>query len=188
MQPMRRQPILVLVAALTLLVFTSTAWAGCIKRHQVRIASGTSPSGWGWTVDGSIGNNGRNCHEWLFGMDFDLQGAVDWGSDSGIPAGGHIGREFEIAASDNLLEDGSYRVVSGFTNGEVAKVVFTLSNNKRLTIRPKSPSEQLRDKVVWLRNVRYFVDYYPPEAFVTGVATFSASGVLLYRDKTFEGF
>jgi hypothetical protein len=64
----------------------------------------------------------------------------------------------------------------------------TLSNNKHLTFRPRSPSAQLRRKITWLHNVRYFVTYYPPEAFVTGVSTFSASGQLLYRDRSFEGF
>jgi hypothetical protein len=188
MSPMRRWQTTLLLALLALFAFAPVARADCIKRHSVRIASGTSPSGWDWTVEGSIGNNGGNCHQWLFGMDFELQGATDWGWGTGIPAGGHLGRGFEIDAFDDLLEDGSYRVVSGTVNGEVAKVVFTLSNNKHLTIRPKSPSEQLRRKVVWLRNVRYFVQYYLPEGFVTGVATFSASGILLYRDKTFEGF
>ena len=185
---MRRRPIPFLIVVVTvLLVFTSTTSAACIKRHSVRIASGTSPSGWGWTVDGTIGNN-ASCRQWLFGMDFELQGAVNWGWGTGIPAGGHLGRGFQIEASDDLLEDGSYRVFSGTVNGEVAKVLVTLSNNKHVTIRPVSPSADLRRKVVWLRNVRYFVDYYPPEGFVTGVATFSASGQLLYRDKTFEGF
>jgi hypothetical protein len=184
---MRRWPLAVLLAALTLPAVVPAAEAHCIKRHEVRIASGTSPSGWNWTVDGTIGNNG-SCREWLFGMDFELQGAGNWGGGTGIPAGGHLDRHFHIEAADNLLEDGSDRVVSGTVNGEVAKIIFTLSNNKHLTVRPKSPSAQLRRKVTWLRDTRYFVDYYPPEAFVTGVATFSASGVLLYRDRHFEGF
>lgn len=188
MPSMHLRPLPILFAIVALLVFVPTAEAACIKRHDVHIASGTSPSGWGWTVDGTIGPNGGNCREWLFGMDFELEGAANWGWGTGIPAGGHLGRRFTIEASDNLLEDGSYRVFAGAVNGEVAKVLLTLSNNKHLTIRPKSPAESLRRKVVWLRNVRYFVDYYPPEAFVTGVATFSASGVLLYRDKSFEGF
>lgn len=149
------------------------------------IASGTSPSGHDWTVTATIGNNG-SCREWLFGMDFELEGATNWGWGTGIPAGGHLGRGFYIEASDDLLEDGSYRVFSGNVPGEVAKVLITLSNNKHLEIRPKAPPERLRRKA-WLHNVRYFVAYYPPEGFVTGVATFSASGQLLYRDKTFEG-
>lgn len=186
---MRRWPAPFIIAVIAMLIVVSSAGAACIKRHEVRIASGASPSGWNWTVDGTIGTNGRgNCREWLFGMRFDLEGATNWGWGTGIPAGGHLGRRFEISAHDNLLEDGSYRVFSGSVNGEVAKVLVTLSNNKHLVIRPKSPPEHLRRKVVWLRNVRYFVEYYRPKGFVTGVATFSASGQLLYRDKSFEGF
>lgn len=186
---MRRSSISLLFIVTVFLLIASSAGAACIKRHEVRIAAGASPSGWNWTVDGTIGTNGPgNCREWLFGMDFALDGAMHWGWATGIPAGGHLGRDVEINAQDDLLEDGSYRVFSGTVNGEVAKVLLTLSNNQRVTIRPKSPPEHLRRKVVWLRNVRYFVEYYPPEGFVTGVATFNASGLLLYRDKTFEGF
>lgn len=188
MRPVRRGLIMIVFALAVSAVFASTASAECIERHRVRIASGQSPSGWKWTVDGTIGNNGGNCREWLFGMDFYLEGAGDWGWGTGIPAGGHLGRGFDIESFDSLLEDGSYRVVAGTVDGEVAKVVFTLSNNKRLTVHPKSPSADLRRKVGWLRNTRYFVDYYLPEAFVTGVATFSSSGQLLYRDKTYEEF
>lgn len=154
----------------------------------MRIASGMSPSGWDWTVDGTIGNNGNNCREWLFGMDFGLEGATNWSWGTGIPAGGHLNRRFDIDASDNLLVDGSYRVFSGTVNGEVARIMLTLSDNRHLTVRPKSPPKRLRRKVAWLRNTRYFVEYYPPEGFVTGVATLSASGQLLYRDKSFDGF
>ncbi len=188
MLSMRLRPLPILFAIVALLTFAPTAEAACIKSHDVRIASGTSPNGWGWTVDGTIGSNGGNCRKWLFGMDFELEGAANWGWGTDIPAGGHLGRGFTIAAVDNLLEDGSYRVFAGAVNGRVAKVLLTLSNNKHVTIHPKSPSERLRRKVVWLRNVRYFVEYYPPEGFVTSVATFSAAGVLLYRDKSFESF
>jgi hypothetical protein len=188
MPPMRVRPILVLAAATTLLIFAPLATASCIKRHSVPIATGTSPTGLPWTVEGTIGNNGNNCRDWLFGMQFELTGAANWGWSTGIPAGGHLPRTFDIDASDNLQEDGVSRVFSGTVGGEVAKVLATLSNNKHLTIQPKAPPAELRRKVVWLRNVRYFVNYYPPVAFVTGVSLFSASGQLLYREKTFEGF
>lgn len=178
----------IVYAAAALLLLAPSAGAACIKRHRVPIATGTSPSGSPWSVEGTIGNNGRRCGEWLLGMEFEIQGGVSWGWGTGIPAGGHLGRGFQIDAFDELLEDGSYRVVSGTVGGEVARVQFTLSNNKRISIRPKAPPRRLLRKVAWLRDVRYFVDYYPPEGFVTGVATFSASGLLLYRDKSFEDF
>jgi hypothetical protein len=180
----RRSTLLLFAVVAAMLTGVSSAGAACIKRHEIRIASGTSPSGWNWTVDGMIRKAG-GCRLWLFGMGFDLEGATIWASGTIVPAGGHLDRRFDISSSDNLLEDGSYRVFSGFTNGEVAKILVTLSNNKRMMIRPKSPPEHLRRKVIWLHNVRYFVEYYRPEGFVTGVATFSASGQLLYRDKSF---
>jgi len=176
------------MAVVALLAFAPAAGAHCIKRHQVSIAKGTSPTGWHWSVDGSIGNNGGRCREWLFGMDFNLEGAIGWGTSTGIPAGGELGRRPEVSASDNLLLDGSDRVFSGLVEGEAVKLVATLSNNKHLVIRPKLPSAQLRRKITWLRGIRYFVAYYPPEGFVTGVMTFNRAGTLLYRDRTFEGF
>jgi hypothetical protein len=182
----RRSLVLTLVAT-ALMVLTSSAHAGCIKRHRVPIANGTSPSGRPWEVDGTIGNNG-GCREWLFGMDFEIEGAVDWGWSTGIPVGGHLGRHTGVDASDDLLVDGSDRVFSGAVEGEVSKVLVTLSDNKHLVIHPKSPPAQLRSEDGWLRNVRYFVTYYPPEGFVTGLATFSRSGQLLYREKEFESF
>lgn len=163
-----------------LLAFVSPAGAACINRHRVSIATGQNPEGETWTVEGSIGNNG-SCREWLFGMEFSLPGAVNWGSSTGIPVGGHLSSSYTISASDDLQEDGAWRVFSGFVAGNVAKVTATLSNGKRLTFKPRSASEALRSKVVWLRNVRYFVQYYPPTGFVTSASLFSASGQLLYR-------
>jgi hypothetical protein len=162
------------------LVVIPRADAACITRHRVPIASGPSPEGQTWTVEGGIGNNG-SCREWLFGMEFRLPGTVNWGSATGIPAGGHLSSSYTIGASDDLQEDGAWRVLSGLVAGDVAKVTATLSNGKRLTFKPRSASEALRRKVVWLRNVRYFVQYYPPTGFVTSASLFSASGQLLYR-------
>jgi hypothetical protein len=183
---MRRLTPVLLVAA-ALLVLASSASA-CIKRHSVPVASGLSPSGLEWKVEGTIGDNGNACREWLFGMNFDFVGEWSWGSGTGIPAGGHLGRHPEPSAFDRLLDDGSDRVFAGFVSGETAKVLVTLSDNKRLTIHPKSAPAPLRRKNVWLRDVRYFVDFYRPEGFVTQVSTFDASGRLLYRDRNFEGF
>jgi hypothetical protein len=174
------------MAVVALLVFVPSAVASCIKRHSVPIASGPSPSGDPWTVEGTIGNNG-SCGEWLFGMEFDLPGAVHWGWGTGIPAAGHLNQDFTIDASDDLQEDGSWRVFSGTVAGDVAKLVAGLSDGKRLTIQPKSPPAQLRRHVAWLRNARYFVQYYLPEGFVTSVSLFSASGQLLYRTRGSEG-
>lgn len=183
---MARRVLLSLMAMVALAAFPPLAGAHCIKRHQVQIAKGTSPAGWHWSVEGSIGNNGPCGGDWLFGIDFNLEGAIAWGTSTGIPAGGELGRRPDVSASDNLLVDGSDRVFSGMVEGEAVKLVATLSNGKRLVIHPKLPSAQLRRKVSWLRGIRYFVAYYPPEGFVTGVMTFNRAGTLLYREKNFE--
>jgi hypothetical protein len=153
----------------------------------VPIATGTAPNGSQWNVSASIGNNGGGCGEWLFGAEFDIPGAGSWGTSTGIPPEGHIGRGYELSAIDVLLQDGTDRVFAAVVDGEVAKVLVTLSDNHHLAFRPKSPPASLRQNNTWLRNFRYLVAYYPPEGFVTGVATFSKSGQMLYRDKTFEG-
>lgn len=189
MPPMLRRPLVLLLAITTAAILPAPAAnAACIKRHEVAIAKGTSPSGWRWAVSGSIGPNGGGCRDWLFGMNFDLEGALSWGSSTGIPVGGDYGRHPAVDASDNLLSDGSDRVFSGFVGGEVTRVLVTLSNNKHLVIHPKLPPPKLRRGVTWLRNLRYFVRYYRPEGFVTGVASFDRSGLLVSRDKSFETF
>lgn len=114
-------------------------------------------------------------------MDFSLPKAVNWGWSTGIPAGGYLASSFNIDASDDLQEDGAWRVLSGSVAGDVAKVMATLSNGKRLIIKPRSAPASLRRKVAWLKNVRYFVQYYPPTGFVTSASLFSTSGQLLYR-------
>jgi hypothetical protein len=121
-------------------------------------------------------------------MEFSLPGAANWGWGTGIPAGGHLSSTYTIDASDNLEEDGAWRVFSGSVAGDVAKAIATLTNGKRLTFKPRSAPASIRRKVVWLRNVRYFVQYYPPTAFVASVSLFSASGQLLYRASGGEFF
>lgn len=188
MAPMLRRSLLLLLAVAAAAMVLAAPAGACIKRHEVPIAKGTSPTGWEWSVAGSIGPNGGGCRDWLFGMEFDLEGVGSWGSSTGIPVGGHHGQNAEVDANDNLLPDGSDRVFSGFVSGEVTKVLVTLSNNQHLVIHPKLPSAKLRREVVWLRNVRYFVRYYRPEGFVTEVASFDRAGLLVSRDKTFETF
>jgi len=177
---MRRGIALALTGFALLAATVQDASAQCIERHRVPIATGLDPHGETWSLEGSIGNNG-GCREWLIGMDFSLPGAGNWGWGTGIPAGGHLSWRFHVDASDYLLEDGSYRVFSGSVSGETAKIVVRLSSGKGLVIRPRSVLAALRSRIDWLRNVRYFVEYYPPTGFVTSVSLLDASGQLLYR-------
>ena len=175
--------------AATAMVLASSWLAPASSAIEVPIAKGTGPTGWDWSVAGSIGPNGGGCRDWLFGMNFNLEGAIGSGAGRlGSRLGSSTAAGPNVDASDNLLADGSDRVFSGTVGGEVTKVLVTLSNNEHLVIHPKLPREKLRRHVVWLRNVRYFVRYYRPEGFVTGVASFDRAGLLVSRDKTFETF
>jgi len=95
---MARRALIPLIAVMAFAALAPAAGAHCIKRHQVRVANGTSPTGWAWSVDGSIGNNGDHCRQWLLGMDFDIEGVGDWGTSTGIPAGGELGRRPDVSA------------------------------------------------------------------------------------------
>jgi len=185
MPPMRRGLALALTGTALLCLLAVPASAQCIERHQVTIASGSSPDGEAWSVEGTIGNNG-SCREWLFGMDFNFVTTFSWGWGTGIPAGGHLSGKSWLESSDDLQENGSHRIFSGSVAGQVARVVATLSNGKRLKVKPKSVPPRLRH-VVWLKNVRYFVEYYPPTGFVTSVSLFSPSGKLLRRVTSRNG-
>jgi hypothetical protein len=120
-------------------------------------------------------------------MSFSIPQIGSWETATGIPAGGHLSRNYRIAAFDAIEEDGAERVFAGVVGGEVATVTAILSNGKGLEVEPRSAPAQLRRQVVWLRNVRYFVQYYLPKGFVTSVSLFSDSGQLLYRTTDIEG-
>jgi len=185
MPPMRRGLTLALMGIALPCLFAAPANAQCIERHRVAIASGSSPDGEAWSVEGTIDNNG-DCREWLFGMEFNFATTFSWGWATGIPAGGHLSGKSWIESSDDLQRNGSYRVFRGSVGGQVARVVATLSNGKRIRAEPKAVPVRLRH-VVWLRNVRYFVQYYLPTGFVTSASLFSASGKLLHRVSSRNG-
>jgi len=121
-------------------------------------------------------------------MEFELPAVGEWGWVTGIPPGGHLSDSFTLEAYDALQADGSTRVFAGTVAGNVARVVVTLSSGQHMAFKPRSVPEQLRKRVVWLRNTRYFVQYYPPTGFVTSASLLSASGQLLYRASGDEFF
>ncbi len=179
---MRRLTPVILVAAAVLLVAAPAS--ACVKRHSVPIGSGNGPGGRDWEVEGTIGPEGSACHDWLLSMTFKVGGA-SWGFGTSIPADGHYAHVKEPQAFDALLEDGSDRVFLGFTNGETAKLVVTLSDAKQLVIRPRPVPAALVRKNAWLENLRYFVRFYPPVGFVTSFSSFDAAGHLVFQDESF---
>jgi len=168
------------------------------------VAHGDSPKGTPWTVAVSIRNNGRNCSAWLLGFEFrpdekpyshsweaeaelrrkiPMPGSFSW--SWGIPTGGHLPKDFTISGRDEY--EGSERVFAGAAGGDVKSITLTMSSGKQMTIRPQLPSEALRERFVWLRNLRYFVSYYRLGRHVQKVTVRSSKGVFTVRDNEIVG-
>lgn len=58
---------------------------------------------------------------------------------------------------------------------------MTLSNGKHLTIHPKLPHLQQRERLVWLRGLRYFVRFHPVGGRVKVVKLIDANGQVLEK-------
>jgi hypothetical protein len=159
----------------------------CIDPRQVRIGTGKSLSGEEWEAFASIRENGNSCRDWLFGVDFTLPGVGEWGSATGIPAGGHTSRYFTISANEFQSEDGTEAVFSGYAGREVATIKAWMQNGTMMEVHPRFPPMQLRTDFVWLRSFRYFVHYFPAESIITKVALFTRGGRLVYRASREDG-
>lgn len=158
----------------------------CIQPQQQLIDRGLNPSGDPWTITATIRKN-AGCANWLFGSKFVPAGKVR-GSFSfgwGIPSGGHLSDAFTIDARDE--SSNSERVFGGAVGGRVTRIVVQMSNGGPLTIHPKLPARRLREKFVWLRNVRYAMSFYPAGAHATKVTLYSADGKVVERLSPIEG-
>lgn len=173
---------LIVVAAGCFLLVTvlnaspSTRQAQACQKRQV-IAKGKSSGGNHWTVTGWIRDNRGSCESWLFGLGFSpnrKRGSFSW--EWGIPAGGSLPDSFTISARDEY--EGSERVFAGAAGARVVSIVLTLDNGKQMKVSPLLPAPELRKRFVWLRNVRYFVRYYPLESHVRVVTVRDAKGII----------
>jgi hypothetical protein len=172
--------------------------------HRQPIAHGISPSGTPWTVTASIRDNGSNCSAWLLGFEFrpdrkpyshswerevertkqvTMPGSFSWGW--GIPPGGHLPNDFTISGQDAY--EGSERVFAGAAGGGVESITLTMNSGRHVVIRPRLPGRTLRQRFVWLRNLRYFVSYYHLGSHVQKVTVRSARGVFTVRGNEVIG-
>jgi hypothetical protein len=76
-----------------------------------------------------------------------------------IPAGGHLPASATISARDETT--GEDRVVSGIVGWHVRTVVFSTRSGHLFVVHPKVPEGRLLKRFVWLRNLRYFLRFYP---------------------------
>jgi hypothetical protein len=179
-----------------LLAQSEQASSMCRARQQV--AQGTSPSGTPWVIAVSLRNNGPGCSAWLLGFEFRpdrssevsrlemelskghvAPGGFKWGW--GVPAGGHLPNDFVISGQDEY--EGSERVFAGAAGGSVRSITLTLSTRRRVVLHPKLPHRTLRQRFVWLRNLRYFVWYYPRGSHVQKVTARKSGGVVVLRGR-----
>lgn len=158
----------------------------CIHRQAHLIAAGRSPSHKRWTVTASVRNNG-SCRSWLLSMDFrpsgTLRGSSRWGWR--IPAGGHLQSNFTMNAQDEGA--GRSRAFYGATGARVKAVELTMSNGGHLVVHPKLPSLAQRRRFVWLRDVRYFVRYYPLGEHVLTAKLLNVQGEIIGVLRGSEG-
>jgi hypothetical protein len=184
---MRRGVIVLFAAMVALLLATGTAAAVCTKPHHHAIGSGPIPSGETWVVSAGVKNNG-SCEGWLFSLEFSLGEFGNAGTGTGIPAGGHVPREyFALSANDIPNVDSSERVFYGYTGSEGAKVVATMKSGESFNLRPRLAPAPLRRRIAWLRSFRYFVYFHPNDSPIEQVSVFTRGGRLIYRTKSFEG-
>jgi hypothetical protein len=138
----------------------------CIKSQKpVTVAKGVVPGGAGkeWAVASSL-RSAKNCSGVLLTMKFKPSGTRrgSWRETRYKPPPGEPTfsppNSPEISAQDGVAPVG--RVFSGFVSSNVSKVHVTFDDGSSLIIRPKGVGRQLVRKYPWLKEVKYFVDFY----------------------------
>lgn len=161
----------------------STTCENPVKSQQRTIATGQNPGGRIWKVRAFIQGG---CNP-LLGWEF-LPSGVPRGSWIGkwaIPVGGHLSEAATIDARDEASD--SSRVFSGVVGGDVRVVSALTKSGKEIVIRPKLPRRDLRQNLVWLRQVRYFMRFYPVGDAISRVRLLDGKGNLKYSTRGFEG-
>lgn len=158
----------------------------CI-RPQLRVLSEErGHHGKRWRVKASVRNNG-GCDAWLFAVEFfpSWTYAGSWRGAWGIPAGGHLSNGFTISARDEVEK--TDRAFSGVTGARVKSVIMTTNSGQHYTISPRLPDKRLRRHFVWLRNMRYFIRYYPAGQSAKTVRLLDSNGKLISLIRAQEG-
>jgi hypothetical protein len=130
-----------------------------IKHRRVPVENGQH-SGEPWSVIAGI-KNGHACGYWSLSMEFRPQDVTpgSWEGLWEIPAGGHLPASATMSARDETT--GKDRDVSGIVGWHVRTVVFRTRGGRRFVVHPKAPEARLLKRYVWLRNLRYFLRFYP---------------------------
>ena len=96
-----------------------------------------------------------------------------------------MSRGFTFSGQDQ--NEGPERVFAGVAGVRIKSVTLTMSNGGHLKIYPVLPNPSLRKRFIWLRNMRYFVQYYPDGSHVRLVTARNFKGKLVARVGGLEG-
>jgi hypothetical protein len=180
-----------IVVAYALQVFPVSLQAGqtsngCVESIRRVLSSGQIKDGSSWRIFATIRNNG-SCDRWRLGLEFFPAGtyAGSWRGAWGIPAEGHLSDNFTISARDEF--EGSERAFSGVVGARVRKVVLTARDGTERLVRPMLPPKGLREKFVWLRDLRYLMYFYPLDSPMRRAKLLDSSGKVIYTARGLEG-
>jgi len=139
-----------------------------------------------WRIKASREKNG-DCSAWLLKVQFLPQGISrgSWTGGWAISAHGHLPTTATIGAGDYGEDDG--RSVGGVTGIHVRTVVLKLSGGDTMVVHPKKPHGRLLTSFVWLRDLRYFLRFYPAGEHVKMAKLFDAHGKRLSTVHSEEG-
>jgi hypothetical protein len=78
--------------------------------------------------------------------------------------------------------------VSGVTRRHVATLVVEMSNGESLTVRPSLAPSSLRERLPWLRGLRFFDAFFPADQEPQLITAFDPGGQVLTRRERHRGF
>lgn len=157
----------------------------CVPYHAVRLDHREN-HGQAWRITASIEKNGT-CSFGLVTMKFSPQETSrgSWTMGWSIPAHGHLPLTATIDAGDYGEVNG--RAVGGGVGIRVRTVVLKLSGGDTIVVHPKKPSRRLLTSFVWLRNLRYFLRFYPAGEHVKTARLLDAKGKVITTVRSEEG-
>jgi hypothetical protein len=162
---MRRIVSLLMVAALV--GAPASASASSARPGRAVFAHGTSPAGERWSAVGRVTPN-RRRHFWRSDFEFNFSSGFSSGGGQEIPVGTHQDLAGQADGYTGLLARGAPESAAfGRTGPEVETVKMKMSDGTWLEVHPVFPPRRLRQKFVWMRGFRYFMQFYRGGAYVT---------------------
>lgn len=158
------------------------ASAVCTRPQRVPIAHGRSPEGQRWFIRGRLRND-FHCRTRMLDVDFVpfMHSGPSWTGGYQVPIGGSLSSSFVI--SSQALRGTEENSFSGMTTRRVVLVEFTTGDGSWSKVRPRRPQRAGAKEPDWLRNVRYFLVYFPVDERVQRVRARDRAGRVLYQGR-----